>query len=124
MKGRIATFAVLLAVGGAMLAPVPAAAQKTREQVRVDAASAARAGQIPHGEFTPEPAATSVRARPEVKAETRAAVKAGAIDRGEVTAPPPAASDAAAKSRAEVRAEAASALHLRKPATPAEATRK
>jgi hypothetical protein len=119
------TVAVLLALGGAGLCATPAAAQRTREQVRGDAASAARAGQISRGEVTPEPATPSVRTRPEVKAETRAAVKAGAIDHGEVTAAPAsAASDAASKSRAEVRAEAASALHLRKPATPAEATRK
>ena len=125
MTGAMRNGAVLLAVlAGAALSVTPAAAQKTREQVRADAASAARAGQITHGEVAPEAATPSPRSRPEVKAETRAAVKAGEIDHGETAAPALAASNAGAKSRAEVRAEAASALHMRKPATPAEAARK
>jgi hypothetical protein len=43
-----------------------------------------------------------------VKAETRAAVKAGQIDHGEVTTAPPLPK--ATKTRAEVKAEAASAI--------------
>ena len=125
MTGAMRNGAVLLAVfTGAVLSATPVWAQKSREQVRADAASAARAGQITHGEVAPETAAPSLRTRPEVKAETRAAVKAGEIDHGETAAPALAASGAGAKSRAEVRAEAASALHMRKPATPAEAARK
>lgn len=125
MTGAMRNGAVLLAVfAGAVLSATSVGAQKTREQVRADAASAARAGQITHGEVTPETAAPSLRTRPEVKAETRAAVKAGEIDHGETAAPALAASSVGAKSRAEVRAEAASALHMRKPATPAEAARK
>ena len=116
--------APVLLAGGLVIALAPAFAQKTREEVRAEAASATRAGHIDRGEVTREPATPSVRERTEVKAESRAAVKAGAIDRGEVTSAPPAASSAAGKSRAEVRAEAASALGMRKPETPPEATRK
>jgi hypothetical protein len=81
---------------------------KSREEVRAEAASAAKAGQIDHGEVTTEPPARSTKARTEVKAETRAAVKAGQIDHGEVTTAPPLPK--ATKTRAEVKAEAASAI--------------
>lgn len=81
---------------------------KTREEVRPEAASAARAGQIDRGEVTTVRPAQSVKAGPEVKAETRAAVKARAIDQGEVTRAP--APKPSAKTRAEVKAEAASAI--------------
>jgi hypothetical protein len=93
----------LLATGAALAQP------KTREEVRAEAASAARAGQIDRGEVTSVPPAQSVKARAEVKAETRAAVKAGAIDHGEVTRAPTATPSA--KTRVEVKAEAASAIH-------------
>lgn len=86
-----------------------AAQPKTREEVRAEAASAAKAGQIDHGEATHQPPALSTRSRAEVKAETRAAVKAGAIAHGEVTTEPPPQSGG--KTRAEVKAEAASAIH-------------
>ena len=111
-------------LSGAVFALAPVFAQKAREDVRAEAASAAHAGQIDRGEVTREPATLSVRDRAEVKAESRAAVKAGAIDRGEVRSAPPDASSAPVKSRAEVRAEAASALGMRKPEIPTEATRK
>ena len=119
----------VLVVGGLALALAHAFAQRSREEVRAEAASAARAGQIDRGEVTREPVMPSVRTRLEVKAESRAAVKAGTIARGEAAAapPPPAtsASSDAGKSRAEVRAEAASALGMmRKPETPSEAARK
>ncbi|HEX7441246.1 MAG TPA: DUF4148 domain-containing protein [Caldimonas sp.] len=98
LAGLLAAFATGFAV----------AQPKTREEVRAEAASAARAGQIDRGEVTTVPPAQSVRARAEVKAETRAAVKAGAIDRGEVTRVP--APKPSTKTRAEVKAEAASAI--------------
>lgn len=85
------------------------AQQKTREEVRAEAASAAKAGQIDRGEVTKVPPAQSSKVRAEVKAETRAAVKAGAIDHGEVTAAPVA--KGGTKTRAQVKAEAASAIH-------------
>jgi len=117
-------WAVPLLVIGGVFALAPVFGQKAREDVRAEAASAARAGQIAHGEVTREPATGSVRDRADVKAESRAAVKAGAIDRGEVRSTPPDAASTPAKSRAEVRAEAASALGMKKPEIPAEATRK
>ena len=49
---------------------------KTREEVRGEAASAAKAGLIDHGEVTKVPPAPSTRVRAEVKADTREAVKA------------------------------------------------
>ncbi len=100
-----------IAVAGllAALATGLAAAQpKTLEEVRAEAASAARGGQIDRGEITTVPLAPSVKARAEVKAETRTAVKAGTIDRGEVTRAP--APRPSTKTRAEVKAEAASAI--------------
>ena len=81
---------------------------KSREEVRAEAASAAKAGQIDHGEVTTVPPVRSTKARTEVKAETRAAVKAGQIDHGEVTTTPPLPKTS--KTRAEVKAEAASAI--------------
>ena len=123
MRAPIQRAVPLLLVGG-VFALAPVFAQKSREAVRAEAASAALAGQIDRGEVTREPAALSVRDRGEVKAESRAAVKAGAIDRGEVRSPPPDASSAPPKSRAQVRAEAASALGMRKPEIATEATRK
>jgi hypothetical protein len=84
------------------------AQSKSREEVRAEAASAAKAGQIDHGEVTTVPPTPSTKARPDVKAETRAAVKAGQIDHGEVTTTPPVPKTS--KTRAEVKAEAASAI--------------
>jgi len=81
---------------------------KSREEVRAEAASAAKAGQIDHGEVTTVPPSRSTKARTDVKAETRAAVKAGQIDHGEVTTTPPLPKSS--KTRAEVKAEAASAI--------------
>ena len=81
---------------------------KSREEVREEAASAAKAGQIDRGEVTTVPPVRSTKARTDVKAETRAAVKAGQIDHGEVTTTPP--HPKASKTRAEVKGEAASAI--------------
>jgi hypothetical protein len=98
----------------------PVAAQpKTREEVRGEAASAAKAGLIDRGEVTRVPPAQSTKARAEVKAETRAAVKSGAIDHGEVTTVP--LPKTSVKTRAEVKAEAASAIRSRPPQKPADA---
>jgi hypothetical protein len=90
-----------------------AAEPKTREEVRAEAASAAKAGQIDRGEVThAAPPARSTKSRAEVKAETRAAVKAGAIEHGEADAAvPPSAPGGKVKTRAEVKAETAAAIH-------------
>ena len=109
---------VLVAAGVAAL-PASAQPQKTREDVRAEAASAARAGQIDHGEITRVPPTQSTKPRAEVKADTRAAVKAGAIDHGEVTTLPPVGPTG--KTRADVKAEAASAIRPRRAARPEEA---
>jgi len=87
------------------------AQSKTREEVRGEAASAAKAGQIDRGEVTTVPPVRSTKARTDVKAEARAAVKAGQIDHGEVTTVPK--PQPSAKTRAEVKAEAASAIRAR-----------
>ena len=87
------------------------AQSKTREEVRGEAASAAKAGQIDRGEVTTVPPVRSTKARTDVKAETRAAVKGGQIDHGEVTTVPK--PQPSAKTRAEVKAEAASAIRAR-----------
>lgn len=102
----------LIAAAGllAALASAPGLAQqKAREDVRAEAASAAKAGLVEHGETAQVPAARSSKSRAEVKSDTRAAVKAGAIDGGEVTSVAP--SKPSTKTRAEVKAEAASAIH-------------
>ena len=98
---------LLVAVGSASVQ----AQSKTREEVRGEAASAAKAGQIDRGEVTTVPPVRSTKARTDVKAETRAAVKAGQIDHGEVTTVPK--PQPSAKTRAEVKAQAASAIHAR-----------
>lgn len=93
-----------LALGGAVAAQQP----QTREEIRSEAASAAKARQLDTGEATRVPPAASTRPRAEVKAETRPAVKAGTVGHGEVAGP--AASSASVKTRAEVKAEAAAAI--------------
>jgi len=103
---------------------VRAADTTSREAVRAEAASAARAGKIPRGEATEPgpPPKTSTRSRSEVKAETRAAVKAETIEHGEGRSSmetPVAPASGPTKSRAEVKAEAASALGLRAASRPA-----
>jgi hypothetical protein len=110
-KDRMKTASSIVVVAGLLAGLIgtgPLAQTKSREEVRAEAASAAKAGQIDHGEVTTEPPARSTKARTEVKAETRAAVKAGQIDHGEVTTAPPLPK--ATKTRAEVKAEAASAI--------------
>jgi hypothetical protein len=100
-----------IVVAGLLVALIGTSAlaqSKSREEVRAEAASAAKAGQIDHGEVTTVPATRSTKARPDVKAETRAAVKAGQIDHGEVTTTPPLPKTS--KTRAEVKAETASAI--------------
>lgn len=107
MKTRSRIAAVALLAG--MVSTTGQAQPKTRDEVRGEAASAAKAGQIDHGEVTKIASAPSSKARADVKAETRAAVRSGAIDHGEVTtdagikAPP-------TKTRAQVNSEAASAI--------------
>jgi hypothetical protein len=59
------------------------------------------------------PPSSSSKSRAEVKADTRAAVKSGAIDHGEVTTTPPL--KPSTTTRAEVKAEAASAIHPKPP---------
>lgn len=103
-----------LIIAAGLLAGVAAssiqAQPKTREEIRAEAASAAKAGQIDRGEVTTVPPVRSTKARTEVKSETKAAVKAGQIDHGEVTMIP---APQSTKSRAEVKAEAASAIRAR-----------
>ena len=114
-----AEFIALILVAAGVAAP-PVSAQKTREEVRGEAASAAKAGLIDHGEITRVPPTQSAKPRAEVKADTRAAVKAGAIDHGEVMTLPPVGPSG--KTRADVKAEAASAvrpLRVPKPAAAA-----
>ena len=107
------TAAVLLAA----LSAVPVRAEEpSREQVRAEAASAAKAGEIARGEAVNVPVPPSTKPRAEVKAETRAAVKTRAIDHGEVTSVP--AVGPSARTRAEVKAEAASAIHAAPPRKP------
>jgi hypothetical protein len=98
---------VLVAAGTASVQ----AQSKTREEVRGEAASAAKAGQIDRGEVTTVPPVRSTKVRTDVKSETRAAVKAGQIDHGEVTTVPK--PQPSGKTRAEVKAEAASAIRGR-----------
>jgi hypothetical protein len=96
----------------AAVLPTVQAQSKTREEVRAEAASAAKAGQIDHGEVTTvPPVARSTKPRADVKQETRAAVKTGQIDRGEVTSTP--ALRPSDRTRAEVKAETASAIRAR-----------
>ena len=109
------TITLFLAAGALSALAAVAQPQKTREEVRGEAASAAKAGQIDHGEVTRVPPVASTQPRAAVKADTRAAVKAGKIDHGEVVSVPPAAPFV--KTRSEVKAEAASAIR------PARATR-
>lgn len=92
---------------------------QTREEIRSEAASAAKARQLDTGEVTRVPQAASTRPRAEVKAETRPAVKAGTVGHGEVAGPP--ASSASVKTRAEVKAEAASAIRPHPAASKADA---
>ena len=119
-SGRVSRVAVGLVAGlFAAFSAVPAFAQsKSREEVRGEAASAVKAGEIDHGEATRAASAASLRPRAEVKADARAAVKAGAIDHGEVSsqAIPP---KTTLKTRAEVKAEAASAIRMTPPVRPA-----
>ena len=104
-----------LTIAAGLLAAVAAASiqaqPKTREEVRAEAASAAKAGQIDRGEVTTVAPTRSTKARTDVKSETKAAVKAGQIDHGEVTTLP--APQSSTKTRAEVKAEAASAIRAR-----------
>ena len=110
VKGNRMRTVPSIVAAGLLAALVGAALAQTqsREDVRAEAASAAKAGQIDHGEVTSVPPARSTKSRPDVKSETRAAVKAGQIDHGEVTTAPP--HPKASKTRAEVKAEAASAI--------------
>ncbi|MEO7337442.1 MAG: hypothetical protein ABIV63_12755 [Caldimonas sp.] len=105
-----------LAAGVAMSCAGALAQPKAVADVRAEAASAAKAGLIDRGEVTRVPAVESTLPRGDVKAETRAAVKARAIDHGEVTTTPP--SPPSSKTRAEVKADAASALHSKPVAKP------
>lgn len=89
--------------------------KKSREDVRGEAASAAKANQLDTGDATRVAPAASLRSRAEVKAETPVAVKTGAIGHGEVAVTPASAPAVvpSVKSRAEVKAEAASAIGAR-----------
>lgn len=116
---KAASFALILVAAGFAAPPVSAQPQKTREEVRAEAASAAKAGLIDHGEITRVPPAQSTKPRAEVKADTRAAVKAGAIDHGEVTTLP--SVTATGKTRADVKAEAVSAVRPQPAPKPAAA---
>ena len=116
MKTRL--LIVAAGLGVCLVSSMGWAQPKTREEVRGEAASAARSGDIDRGEITKVPPAQSTKARAEVKAETRSAVRARTIDHGEVTAAPPVT--APTKTRAEVKSEAASALQTRSIAKPDE----
>ena len=96
----------LLAV---VVGPAALAQTTSREEVRAEAASAAKAGQIDHGEVTttpPQPKGSKTRA--EVKAEAASSIKGGTLahtDDGTPKAPAvpaakpkPKADDAAPKS--------------------------
>jgi len=79
------------------------AQSKSREEVRAEAASAAKAGQIDHGEVTttpPHPKASKTRA--EVKAEAASAIKGGTLAHTDDGAPKaPAAPAAKSKPKAD-----------------------
>lgn len=84
------------------------AQDKTRAEVKAEAASAVKSGAVVKGEGTPNaPAAKSTKARADVKAEAKATEKAGAVVKGEGSASP---SGKSTKARAEVKSEAASAV--------------
>jgi colicin import membrane protein len=91
------------------------AQDKSRAEVKAEAASAAKAGAIPKGEANaPQPAAKSTKARAEVKGDAAAATKAGATPKGEAAAEKPAAkntmtAEEKAAARAKRKAEAAAA---------------
>jgi hypothetical protein len=114
MMKKLALAAILVAT---QVFAVSAFAQdKTRADVKADAASANKAGAIPHGEESGKAAATkSTKARADVKAEASAANKAGAIPKGPVSpADKPAAkstmtAEEKAAARAKRKADAAAA---------------
>jgi len=87
------------------------AQEKSRADVKAEAASATKAGEIRSGDKPPEkqPKAKSTAARPAVKADTAAAAKAGKIEKGEATAPENTAKPTSTAAKADVKKDAAAA---------------
>ena len=85
------------------------AQDKTRAEVKKEAASAVKAGEVGKGP-SPGPGADakSVKARADVKKEAAAAEKAGTIEKG--PSPSPGAAATSVKDRADVKKDAASAV--------------
>jgi colicin import membrane protein len=104
-----------LLVASQSLALSAFAQDKTRADVKADAASAVKAGVIPKGEANaPQAAAKSTKARAEVKSDATAATKAGTTPKGEGASEKPAAkstmtAEEKAAARAKRKAEAAAA---------------
>ncbi len=104
-----------------MAAPV-AAQGRSRAEVKAEAASAVKSGEIPRGEATvpkaePKPTVTAeekAAARTKRKAEAAAAVKAGDVERGEATLAKPSGKrftpQEKAAARAKRKADTASAV--------------
>ncbi len=86
---------------------VSAFAQTTRAEVKAEAASANKAGDIAKGQGSDAPKAKSTAARAEVKKEAAAAEKAGTIATGQENTAPKAKST---KPRAEVKADTKDAV--------------
>ncbi len=107
MKKSIVALSVLVA---ALFTTQAVLAQdKTRAEVKKEAASAVKAGEVGKGPSAgPGADATSVKNRAEVKKDAAAAEKAGTIEKG--PSPGPGAAANSVKARAEVKKEAASAV--------------
>lgn len=110
---KLALAAILVAT---QVFAVSAFAQdKTRADVKADAASANKAGAIAKGEGSaPAATAKSTKPRADVKAEASAANKAGAVPKGEASGDKPAAkstmtAEEKAAARAKRKADAAAA---------------
>lgn len=101
MKKTLITLSAVLA---AVFAGQAMAQDKTRAEVKKEAAAAEKAGTIEKGEGSKNPEGKSTKARAEVKKEAAAANKAG-TDK-EATSAPAAKSE---KARADVKKEAAAA---------------
>ena len=102
MKKTLITLSAVLA---AVFAGQAMAQDKTRAEVKKEAAAANKSGAVEKGEASKNPEGKSEKARAEVKKEAAAAEKSGKIDK-EVTSAPAAKSE---KARADVKKEAAAA---------------
>jgi hypothetical protein len=89
------------------------AQEKTRAEVKAEAASAVKSGAIPKGEQSaPEMKAKSTKARADVKSDTKGAVKAGetAKSEGEKSEGGAMKKTQSTKARADVKAETKAAV--------------